>query len=139
MLFFKIELRLIFIFTLGVCLVVYSACNTSPQKNTETNAIETISEELHQAHCDLLAQANEELSNINRKVRSLNDKISEGGKLSDTQNVMLDEFEVKQASINKRMHEIKNIKQEDWENFKTTFENDMKDINATIDKILSEF
>ena len=131
--------KLIFIFTLGLCLVIYSACNTSSQKNSEQNAVETISEELHQAHCDLLAQANEELSNINRKVRSLNDKISEGGKLTDAQNAMLDEFEVKQASINKRMHKIKNIKQEDWENFKTTFENDMKDINATIDKILSEF
>lgn len=132
--------KLICIFSVGFCLIVFSACNTNSQKDSETKAAETvISEELHQAHCDLLAKANEELANINQKVRDLNDKISKGGKLSDAQNAMLDEFEVKQASINKRMHEIKNIKQEDWENFKKTFENDMEDINATIDKILSEF
>ena len=132
--------KLIGIITLGLCVVAFLACNTNPQKNNEPKVVEpAISEELHQAHCDLLAKANEELANINQKVRDLNDKISKGKKLTDAQNTMLDEFEAKQASINKRMHDIKNIKQEDWENFKTTFENDMKDINVTIDKILSEF
>lgn len=130
------------IFIAGICIVILSACSNNSQKKSDqqSNAIEnTISEELHQAHCDLLAKANEELANINGKVRDLNDKIKNGEKLTDAQNAALDEFEIKQASINKRMHEIKNIGQEDWENFKTTFENDMKDINATIDKILSEF
>ncbi|MCE4565263.1 hypothetical protein INQ51_13180 [Maribellus sp. CM-23] len=134
--------KLKWIFIAGICIVVLSACSTNSQKKNDqqSNAIEnTISEELHQAHCDLLAKANEELANINGKVRDLNDKIKNGEKLTDAQNTALDEFEVKQASINKRMHEIKNIKQEDWENFRTTFENDMKDINTTIDKILSEF
>lgn len=134
--------KLKWIFIAGICIVVLSACSTNSQKKNDqqSNAIEnTISEELHQAHCDLLAKANEELANINQKVRDLNDKIKNGEKLTDAQNAALDEFEVKQASINKRMHEIKNIKQEDWENFKTTFENDVKDIHATIDKILSEF
>lgn len=131
--------KLTCIFTLGLCIAVFSACNTNSQKNTEPNVAETISEELHEAHCDLLAKANEELANINQKVRNLNRKISDGAKLTDTQNAMLDEFEIKQASINKRMHEIKSIKQENWDNFKTSFENDMKDINTTIDKILSEF
>ncbi|RIJ47183.1 hypothetical protein D1614_15605 [Maribellus luteus] len=134
--------KLKWIFIAGICIVILSACSNNSQKKSDqqSNVIEnTISEELHQAHCDLLAKANEELANINQKVRDLNDKIKNGEKLTDAQNAALDEFEVKQASINKRMHEIKNIKQEDWENFKATFENDMKDILATIDKILSEF
>ncbi len=134
--------KLKWIFISGICIVILSACSNNSQKKSDqqSNVIENaISEELHQAHCDLLAKANEELANINQKVRDLNDKIKNGEKLTDAQNAALDEFEVKQASINKRMHEIKNIKQEDWENFKATFENDMKDIHATIDKILSEF
>ncbi|MCK3684453.1 hypothetical protein [Maribellus sp. YY47] len=134
--------KLKWIFIAGMCIVVFSACNSNSQKKSDqrSNAVETtISEELHQAHCDLLAKANEELANINQKVRDLNDKIKKGEALTDAQNAALDEFEAKQASINKRMHDIKNIRQEDWENFKTTFENDMQDINAVIDKLLSEF
>lgn len=134
--------KLIWIFIAGMCIVVFSACNSNSQKKSDqqSNAVEnTISEELHQAQCDLLAKANEELANINQKVRDLNDKIKKGQALTDAQNTALDEFEAQQASINKRMHEIKTIKQEDWDNFKTTFENDMKGINATIDKLLSEF
>jgi hypothetical protein len=36
------------------------------------------------------------------------------------------------------MHEIKNINQEDWESFKTTFENDLEEINTLIDNIVNE-
>jgi predicted nucleic acid-binding Zn-ribbon protein len=69
----------------------------------------------------------------------LNDKIHEKGiKFTDAQNKALDDFEAKQTSINKRMHEIKDVKQEDWENFKTTFEKDLEEINTIIDGIVNE-
>ena len=126
---------------IGLCMFFYTGCDTNSQKSDEKSATKenVISEELHQAHCDLLAEANEELAGINQKVRELNDKIREKGiKFTDAQNKGLDDFDAKQASINKRMHEIKNVKQEDWENFKTTFEKDLEDIKSIIDKILNE-
>jgi len=131
--------KLLGIILIGLCVFVFTGCGSNSQKSDDKNATTTvISEELHQAHCDLLAKANEELAGINQKVRSLNDKIREkGGKFSDAQNKALDDFEAKQASINKRMHEIKDVKQEDWENFKATFEKDLEEINTTIDNIVN--
>ena len=126
---------------LGLSVFIFTGCESNSQK--EENAVATenvVSEELHQAQCDLLAKANEELAGINQKVRDLNDKIREkGGKLTDAQNSALDDFEAKQVSINKRMHEIKNIRQQDWENFKATFEKDLADIQIVIDNIYKDF
>lgn len=127
---------------IGSSVFIFSGCGSNSQKSEDKNAATTvnaINEELHQAQCDLLTKANEELASINQKVRALNDKIHEkGGKFSDAQNTALDDFEAKQASINKRMHQIKNIKQEDWENFKSTLEKDLEEINTTIDNITNE-
>ncbi len=133
---------IVILFVAVFSVFVFTNCGSQSQKDgDQTTAPENvISEELHQAHCDLLAEANEELANINQKVRDLNDKLREkGGTLSDAQNSALDEFEAKQSSINKRMHEIKNVQQEDWESFKTTFENDLKEIHTLIDEILAGF
>lgn len=125
---------------IGLSVFIFSGCGSNPQKSEDKNGtVNAISEELHQAQCDLLSKANEELAGINQKVRALNDKIHEkGGKFTDAQNKTLDDFEAKQASINKRMHEIKNIKQEDWESFKSTLEKDLEEINTTIDNIINE-
>jgi hypothetical protein len=132
--------KLLWIILIGLSVFIFSGCGSNSQKSEDKNATEVISAELHQAHCDLLAKANEELAGINQKVRELNDKIREkGAKLTEAQNSALDDFEAKQASINKRMHEIKNVKQEDWENFKTTFEKDLGDVKTLIDSIVSEF
>lgn len=131
----------IWIVLIGFSILFFYGCsnNTQSESNQTSTPENVISEELHQAHCDLLAMANEELALINQKVRDLNDKIQDGGKLSDAQNASLDAFEVKQASINTRMHEIKNIKQEDWENFKTTFESDLNEVKTIIDEVLDGF
>ena len=127
---------------IGLCVFIFLGCGSNSQKSKEKDAATKtiiISEELHQAQCDLLSKANEELAGINQKVRELNDKIREKGvKFNDAQNKALDDFDAKQASINKRMHEIKNIKQEDWENFKVTFEKDLEDIKSIIDNIVNE-
>lgn len=126
---------------IGLSILFLNGCSNNAQRDSsQTGTTENvISEELHQAHCDLLALANEELAIINQKVRDLNDAIQDGGKLSDEQNTALDAFEVKQASINKRMHEIKNIQQEDWESFKTTFESDIEEVKTIIDEVLAGF
>ncbi len=129
------------IILIGLNVLILSGCGSNSQKSEDKNAATTvnvISEELHQAHCDLLSKANEELASINQNVRSLNDKIREKGvKFTVAQNKALDDFEVKQASINKRMHEIKNIKQEDWVDFKATFEKDLEEVKTTIDDIIN--
>jgi uncharacterized protein YoxC len=134
--------KLLVIIIIGLCMFIFSGCGSNSQKTDDKNAAtkeNVISEELHQSHCDLLAKANEELAGINQKVRDLNDKLREkGGKFTDAQNKALDDFEAKQASINKRMHEIKNVKQEDWDIFKTAFEKDLEEIKTLIDNILSE-
>ena len=128
------------IILIGLSVFILSGCGSGSQKSEDKNTAteNVISEELHQAHCDLLAKANEELAGINQKVRDLNDKIrKKGEKLTDAQNLSLDDFEAKQISINKRMHEIKNVKQEDWENFKTTFETDLKEVKTVIENIVN--
>ena len=85
----------------------------------------------------MLAKANQELSSINQKIRELNDKIKEkGGKLTDAQNEAIDEFEEKRASVNKCMHQIKNISPQGWDDFKTTFEKDLEEVKNQIDEIL---
>ncbi len=135
--------KLLWMILTGFCVFIFSGCGTNSQKSGAKNEAaqeNVISEELHQAHCDLLSKANEELIGINQKVRDLNDKIrTKGSKLTDAQNAALDDFQKKQVSINKRMHEIKNIKQEDWDNFKTTFEKDLEEIKTLIDNISKEF
>lgn len=127
----------------GLIVFLFSGCGSDSQNSDNKNVVETeniISEELHQAQCDLLAKANEEFAKINGKVRDLNDKIrNKGSKLTDAQNAALDDFEAKQASLNKRMHEIKNIREADWDNFKTTFEKDLEEIHSVIDNIVNDF
>ena len=88
--------KLLWIVLIGFSVFIFSGCGSDSQKSDKNSAVkgEVISEELHQAHCDLLAKANEELALINQKVRDLNDKIhTKGEKLTDAQNAALDEFE----------------------------------------------
>ncbi len=133
--------KIFWVLLFGLGIFIFSGCESTSPNNEDAIATENVvSEELHQAQCDLLANANEQLAVINQKVRDLNDKIHEkGGKLTDAQNSALDDFEAKQVSINKRMHEIKNIKQENWDNFKASFEKDLQEIHIAIDDILKGF
>jgi ABC-type uncharacterized transport system auxiliary subunit len=132
--------KLLWLILIGISVFILSGCESGTQKNEAAVPENAVSEELHQAQCDLLAEANETLAGINQKVRDLNDKIKASeGKLTDAQNSALDEFEAKQTSINKRMHEIKNIKEADWESFKTSFEKDLQDVQTSIDDILKSF
>lgn len=133
---------MLWIILIGFFGLIFSDCGIGSKKSEEKSATATenvISEELHQAHCDLLAKANEELANINQKVRDLNDKIRvRKEKLTDTQNKSLDDLVLMQSSINKRMKEIKNVKQEDWESFNAKLEKDLEEIKTLIDNISKE-
>lgn len=135
------KIKLLWIILIGFCVFIFSGCGTNTQKSAAKNEAvkeNVISEELHQAHCDLLSKANEELAGINQKVRDLNEKIrARKEKLTDAQNKELDDLVLMQTSINKRMKEIKNVNQEDWDNFKATFEKDLEEINTLIDSILN--
>jgi uncharacterized protein YoxC len=120
----------------SLLLVVFSGCGSGQKKSAEETQPE-ISAEFKQEQSELLAKANQELSGINQKIRELNDKIQEnGGKLTDAQNEAIDEVEEKRASVNKCMHQIKNISPEGWEDFKTTFEKDLEEVKSQIDEIL---
>ncbi len=133
------NLRINFCLFLSVFfLVVFSGCGSGQKKSSDEKPPE-ISAEFKQEQSELLAKANQELSSINQKIRELNDKIKEkGGKLTDEQNEAIDEFEEKRASVNKCMHQIKNISQDGWEEFKSTFEKDLEDVKTSIDEILAE-
>jgi TolA-binding protein len=120
----------------SLLLVVFSGCGSGQKKSAEETQPE-ISAEFKQEQSELLAKANQELSSINQKIRELNDRIKEkGGKLTDAQNEAIDEFEEKRASVNKCMHQIKNISPQGWDDFKTTFEKDLEEVKNQIDEIL---
>jgi len=59
------------------------------------------------------------------------------GKLTEEQNAAIDEIEAKRTSISARMKTVKTIPQADWENFKSTLEQDIIDTGAKLDELLS--
>jgi Skp family chaperone for outer membrane proteins len=130
--------------TLLLCcsLIVFSGCGIKQQKNDDGNSVNVNTEALAQfqkEQKELLAKANAELSAINKKILACNDKIREkGGKLTEAQNKALDEFEEQRASINQRIHQIKNVKMADWEKFKSSFETDLNEASSNIEKIMTE-
>ncbi len=123
-------------------LVAFSGCGSGEQKNkeAEVNAVDTESLEAYRLEQkELLDNANAKLSSLNKKIIELNDKIKEkGSKLTDEQNNAIDTFEKKRASVNQRIHQIKNVSYNDWKTFKAKFEADMDDCCADIDKLLAE-
>ena len=122
------------------CLFIFSGCGTGTNKDSQSSPPEkVISEELHQAHCDLLAKANQDLAEINNEVRTLNELIRNRKEpLTEAHNAALDELVAKQTSINKRMHEIKDVQQEDWEKFKSTFETDLEELKSILADLLDD-
>jgi TolA-binding protein len=132
--------KILCILLTGLSIILSSGCG-SKQKSGDSQSVDLtpeITAEFQKEQSELLAKANQELSSINQKIRELNDKIKrKGGKLTDAQNESIDKFEEKRASVNKCMHQIKNISQEGWEDFKTTFENDLEEVKSSIDEILA--
>ncbi len=121
--------------------LIFTGCSTNQQKKEDKDAgirNTEMNNELIKEHNDLLNKANQDLAYINTKIGELNDKIhTKGGKLTEAQNKALDEFELKRSSVNKRIHEIKDVPQENWEDFKGTFEKDISEVKNKIDSIIS--
>jgi septal ring factor EnvC (AmiA/AmiB activator) len=127
---------------LGLCLVIFTGCGFNQQNKKETDPVIQDTEavaKLQQEQNELLAKANTELAELNKKILSLNDKLrGKAGKLTDAQNKQLDDCEAKRASINQRMKQIKNVPMNDWAAFKASFETDLADVCAGVDKVLAE-
>lgn len=125
-------------------ILVISGCNNS-QKTNEKKAPEQnteISAEIRKQQNDLLEKANQEIININEKLTVLNEKIKagheKGRKLSEAQNKEIDEIEMLRGSLNPRIHQINEIKGDEWENFKTTLEKDLENVKTRIDLLITE-
>jgi uncharacterized coiled-coil DUF342 family protein len=133
------------LFLIGCSIIVFSGCGTGQQKTVDNNANEPkfeISSELQKEHNKLIVKANQEIHNINQKLTELNNKIhaynEKGGKLTEAQNKEIDDIEIIRASLNPRIHGINKVSQEQWKNFKTTFEKDLDDVKTRIDVLLNE-
>jgi Skp family chaperone for outer membrane proteins len=126
----------------GLCLIICTGCGFNQQNKKETEpAIEDTEAvaQFQQEQKELLEKANTELAELNKKILTLNDKLrGKAGKLTDAQNNQLDDCEAKRASINQRMKQIKSVSMNDWAAFKASFESDLADVCAGIDKVLAE-
>ncbi|KAF0235465.1 MAG: hypothetical protein FD181_3483 [Prolixibacteraceae bacterium] len=132
-------------FLIGCSVLVISGCGTGQQKKEDKNATEQkteIAAEFVKEQSELLAKANQEVHNINQKLVELNDKIHanqvKGHRLTQAQNTEIDEIEKIRASLNPQIHQIKKVPQEQWEDFKTSFEKDIEDVKSKIDVLLNE-
>src|SRR5690554_355063 len=126
---------------LSLMFLFFTECNLFRKKeNASEPDVKDAEAEMifQQEKSELLSKANAELSAINKRILACNDKIKEGLKLTEAQNKALDEFEAKRASINKRIHEIKNVQLSEWESFKTEFETDLRNASADIERIQAE-
>ena|SRR5690554_5299883 len=123
-------------------LALFSGCGLMQQKEETQKSDAINSEAVAQIQIEkkaLLEKANAELAAINKKIMACNDKMNARKvKLTDAQNKALDEFENQRASINQRIHEIKNVKFEDWNDFKNKFESDLSEASSNLDKIMAE-
>ncbi len=131
--------RFVSLFLMGCLIIAISGCGNAEEKKKAAAEAQAAVEALNKAHSDLLAKANEEISAINKRVMDLNDKMkTTEKKLTEAQNKEIDDIEKLRASVNQRMHEIKNITSADWETFKATFEKDIVDLKARLDTICNE-
>jgi hypothetical protein len=137
--------KFLWLTTIGCIIIVLQGCGTGQQKSEVNNANEPKSEitaELQKEHNELSGKAVQEIHNINEKLTNLNDKIhtyhEKGGKLTEAQNKEIDEIEKIRATLNPRIHEINKVSQEQWVNFKTTFEKDLDAVKTRIDALSNE-
>jgi len=132
----------VIIFLFSFITILFSGCNADQQKSADAESDAQKAEiraAVQQEQLELCSWAHNELSLINKKIMTLNEKIKkhEGG-LTDNQNKMIDEFEVKRQSVNERVHKIKDIHHKDWEKFKISLQNDLDTVKIKIDTILAE-
>ena len=137
---FKIK-KFLWLFLLSFSIVLFVGCSSDQPNKENKSADQTksgVNTELLKEQNDLYEKVCGDFSAINQKVIELNDKIhSMKGKLTDDQNKAIDEVEVKRASINTRMHGLKNVSPQEWGNFKTVLVDDIDDVKTQIDEIIN--
>lgn len=126
------------VFVLAFSLVILSSCGTNQApKDSNTEQANPAETELLKAQNDMYEIACRDISDINQKVVELNRKItSMSGKLTEQQNNAIDEIEVKRTSISSRMKGLKKVPMSDWENFKSTMEQDINDTKTKLDELI---
>jgi outer membrane murein-binding lipoprotein Lpp len=136
----KITKILVAVF-ISISTFTFSACNSGQQnKNDESSSEETISAKFMEMQNNLKSMVSEEFSAINDKVRELNALIEEKGEgLTDEQEKLLDEIQEKRVEVNNRLNEIDNTAEEDWEEFRASFEDDLEEIKTKLDSVLEDF
>lgn len=130
------------IFIFSLITILFSGCNTGQQKSADAESEAQNAEIMAAVQKDQLEvcnRAHNDLSDINKKIMTLNEKIrNHEGKLTDNQNKMIDEFEIKRQSVNQRVNKIKDVSPKDWEKFKISLQNDLDTVKIKIDAILAE-
>ena len=130
---------------LSLIVVLFSRCDSCQQnqkgeKQDAGDPKEQISSGLQEEKNELQQKAAEEFSNINDKVIELNSKIEEQSEqLTEEQKNALDEIQEKRVAVNEKFNNIKNITEEEWDAFRTAFENDINEIKSKIDDVLNDF
>jgi Skp family chaperone for outer membrane proteins len=127
---------------LSLCIIISAGCDFEKQKKKAADVSVQDTElvaKFQQEQKELVEKANTELADLNKKIMELNEKLrGKAGKLTDAQNEQLDICEAKRASINQRRHQIKSVSMKDWATFKASFEADLTEVCAGVDKILAE-
>ena len=95
-------------------------------------AIQLLTEqnELYEIACRDFSDINQKVVELNRKITSMT------GKLTEEQNAAIDDIEAKRSSISSRMKTVKTIPQAEWEDFKSTLEQDIVDTRTKLDELL---
>lgn len=135
--FRKISALLILILSI----LAFSGCNSAQKQNEDTD--ETAyqkSKELVEKQNKLEQLASDKFEIINDRVRELNTRIQEENiELTDHQEELLDKIQEMRVDVNNRLNNINNIREEDWEEIKANFENDIESIKKMLDEVLDEF
>lgn len=123
-----------------ISIVALAGCNTGQKEKSNEDEKDKISAEFKQKRNELQEKANEQLSEINEKVKELNKKVeSQSEGLSDQQTEMLNDLQGQREKVNEKLYEIKDVSEEEWGQFKSEFNSELKKLRSDIDEILEEF
>jgi len=104
--------------------------NNTDQPSPEAIQLLTEQNELYEIACRDFSDINQKVVELNRKITSMT------GKLTEEQNAAIDDIEAKRSSISSRMKTVKTIPQAEWEDFKSTLEQDIVDTRTKLDELL---
>lgn len=139
-----LKISKILLLIISVALIAFSGCNTGQKKeksdNNDQGTVQEISAEFQEKQKELKQFIGGEFSKINDKIRELNGKIEEGEKkLTEEHNEMLDEIQERRIAANEKLNNLKDVSEEEWEEFQQKLKKDIDEIKSRLDKILEDF